>query len=266
MEAWLSSFPMISISLVYSFCRMYTSIRNGVRVPSVKCQISISACITVYCSIFCAQFTPIVSQFEFFFALTLITMIIVTMIHTVTCLYRQGLRKVDGKVCVWRKRGDCCIERITAYGGGSVMIWGGISLARKTSLVVINGTLNAQRYRDKIQDPVAIPYVQNLGAASIIQDDNARQHSCRIVQHQLQQWMLWPACSPDLNPIEELWNQRGRVVHTRDTNATTLQDILSDCGGRVECYTTAACSAAHIQYEEAVRGCCSVWWFYLLLI
>ena len=40
----------------------------------------------------------------------------------------------------------------------------------------------------------------------------------------------------------------------------------SDCG-RVECYTTAACSAAHIQYEEGVRGCCcGIWWFYPLLM
>ena len=43
MEAWLSSFPMIPISLVYSFSGMNDSFMNGVGVPSVKCQISISA-------------------------------------------------------------------------------------------------------------------------------------------------------------------------------------------------------------------------------
>ena len=68
-EAWLSSFPMIPIALVYSFSGMNDSFMNWVRVPSVKCQISISAEIgqyySVYCSIFCAQLTPtcIVSQF-----------------------------------------------------------------------------------------------------------------------------------------------------------------------------------------------------------
>ena len=40
MEAWLSSFPMITISLVYSFSGMNDSFMNGVGVPSVKCQIS----------------------------------------------------------------------------------------------------------------------------------------------------------------------------------------------------------------------------------
>ena len=43
MEAWLSSFPMIPISLVYSFSGMNDSFMNGMGVPSVKCQISISA-------------------------------------------------------------------------------------------------------------------------------------------------------------------------------------------------------------------------------
>ena len=61
MEALLSSFPMIPRSLVYSFSGMNDSFMNGVGVHSVKCQISISAYIrqyySVYCSIFCAQLT-----------------------------------------------------------------------------------------------------------------------------------------------------------------------------------------------------------------
>ena len=50
MEAWLSSFPMIQISLVYSVSGMNESFMNGVGVPSVKCQISISAGIGQYYS------------------------------------------------------------------------------------------------------------------------------------------------------------------------------------------------------------------------
>ena len=101
---------------------------------------------------------------------------------------RFCLRTADGRV--WRRPGerfaDCCIERVTAYGGGSVMVWGGISFSEKTRLVVINGTLNAQRYPDEILDHVAIPYVQNMGVDSILQDDNARPHTARIIQEHMQ--------------------------------------------------------------------------------
>ena len=64
MEACLSSLPIIPISLVYSFSGMNTSCMNewGPFSCSVKYQISISACIgqyfSVYCSIFCAKVYP----------------------------------------------------------------------------------------------------------------------------------------------------------------------------------------------------------------
>ena len=37
--------------------------------------------------------------------------------------------------------------------------------------------------------------------------------------------MEWPAMSPDLNPIEYLWDQLGRAVCARVTNATMLADL-----------------------------------------
>ena len=39
------------------------------------------------------------------------------------------------------------------------VVWAGINNNRKTNLVIINGNLNAQRYRDELLGPVVIPYV-----------------------------------------------------------------------------------------------------------
>ena len=40
-----------------------------------------------------------------------------------------------------------CVLRHDRYGGGSVMVWGGITAHGRTDLVFMNGTLNAQKYR-----------------------------------------------------------------------------------------------------------------------
>ena len=60
------------------------------------------------------------------------------------------------------------------YGGGSVMIWGGILICHsgKTELVTMNGRLNARRYCDEIIIPVVIPVLQR-GRPYILQQNNA---------------------------------------------------------------------------------------------
>ena len=94
------------------------------------------------------------------------------------------------------------------------MVWGGI----------IGGNLNAERYRDEILQPVAIPYLHSLGPNSILQDDKARPHRAWFIRDYLQnvgvERMEWPASNPDLNPIEHLLYQLGRAVRARETNTT----------------------------------------------
>ena len=83
------------------------------------------------------------------------------------------------------------------------MVWGDIFTAGRTQLVIINGNLNGQRYRDEILDPVAIPYIK--GIRGILQDDNARPHRARIIitdylQQRGVQRIEWPACTTDWVP------------------------------------------------------------------
>ena len=73
-----------------------------------------------------------------------------------------------------------CVAEHDRFGGGSVMVWAGISAQGKTDLHVIdNGTLTALRYVNEILDVYVRPYSGAVGENFILMDDNARAHKAR---------------------------------------------------------------------------------------
>ena len=73
------------------------------------------------------------------------------------------LRRVDGRTRVYRRRGelfvDNCVLRHDRFGGWSVMMLGGIAPNRRTHLVTISDSLNAERYRKEILTPHVLPFI-----------------------------------------------------------------------------------------------------------
>ncbi|UYV69340.1 hypothetical protein LAZ67_6003272, partial [Cordylochernes scorpioides] len=121
----------------------------------------------------------------------------------------------DRRKRVWRRPGQrvdpgLTVEHHTGPQQG-VMVWGDISFDRRIPLVVIPGTLTAQRYVDDILRPVMLPFLSHHPGLTF-QQDNARPHTARFTMDCLQscRTLPWPARSPDLSPIEHIWDVMGR--------------------------------------------------------
>ena len=147
---------------------------------------------------------------------------------------RFALEHPDGHTKVWRREGerflDECVLPVTAFGGGSIMVWAGFSAHHRTPLHHVQGNLNGQRYRDEILCPHALPMLRRIGQGAVYQDDNARPHRAGLVDDFLARSgvvrMDWPACSPNLNPIEKFWDHLERQVQENHPPPATQPAVL----------------------------------------
>ena len=124
---------------------------------------------------------------------------------------RFCLRHLDRRVEVWRRRGepcaDCYTDRVASFGGGSVMVGDGISLSGKgrglSSLEAISIQRDIKmRFCNQWQSHISTVWDQTLSSKMTTLTTRERglsETTSRIWE--------WPACRPDLNPIEQLWDQ-----------------------------------------------------------
>lgn len=147
---------------------------------------------------------------------------------------RFSLQTDSRRTILWRERGtryhpNNIVER-DQYGGGGVMVWAGIMMNGRTQLHVFDrGNINALRYRDEILRPYVRLFRGAVGPDFLFMDDNARPHRALLVGEFLESEdinrMEWPARSPDMNPIENVWDALGRRVSSRQPPPRTIQEL-----------------------------------------
>ena len=107
------------------------------------------------------------------------------------------------------------------------MVWGGIMIGSRTPLHVFDrGTVTGQVYRDVILHQYVRLFRGAVGPTFLLMDDSARPHRAAIVEEYCEtediRRMEWPDCSPDLNPIDHVWDALSRRIAARLQTPRTL--------------------------------------------
>ncbi|GFV96441.1 transposable element Tcb2 transposase [Trichonephila clavipes] len=138
------------------------------------------------------------------------------------------------RIFFWRDRGSrnnpSFVHESVRFCGRGELVYCGISSDGRTYLYIIrDGFLTARRYRDEILKPIVVPYVAAIGDDFILMDDNSRPHRANLVEDSRFEEgivrMEWPACSPNMNPIEHVWDALGRRVAGCLPPPQTLQEL-----------------------------------------
>lgn len=138
---------------------------------------------------------------------------------------RIQLSRADGRKRVWRRRNerytDACTIEFNRWGGGSLHFWAGVTQFQRTPLVIFDRNVTANVYINNVLRPVAIPFLNRHfpRGGGILQHDGARAHTANVTRNFIAQNGIdvldWPALSPDMSPIEHIWDMLKRRVYAR---------------------------------------------------
>ncbi|GFX94622.1 transposable element Tc3 transposase [Trichonephila clavipes] len=147
---------------------------------------------------------------------------------------RFSLSSDSHRILIWREREPAIIPRTSLkgdrYGGHGVLVWGGIILDIRTDLHIFDaGSVNGTRYCNEILLPYVRHFRDVIGLQFLFMDDNAPCHRTvaaeQLLECEVIERMDWPTRSPDLNPIEHVWDFLGRRLAARTLPPVMIREL-----------------------------------------
>ena len=144
-------------------------------------------------------------------------------------------------------------------GGDKKMFWRCFTASGPGLLIPIEGMMNAVSYVAMLREHV-LPWIQQQealnGVKLIFQQDNAPPHKALVTRQFFAESeievMDWPATSPDLNPIENLWSLLKRKIGN-SKRPTSIPDMVRLASGIWESFTPDLCSRLALSLSNRMQ-------------
>ncbi len=175
----------------------------------------------------------------------------------------------------WRKGGEAhspsCMKSSVKFPQ-SVIIWGAMSSAGVGPLCLLKTNVTAPVYQEILEHFMLPSADQHFKDADFIfQQDLAPAHTAKSTKSWLNDHGVgvldWPANSPDLNPIENLWGiVKSKMRDTRPNNADELKAAIKETWASIppqQCHKLITSMPRRIEAVIKAKGAPTKYWVHI---